>query len=151
MKTFHPLYSDKISSQCRTLAAVLLAFALPLDSLTAQTTYTWDGGGTNTSWGTAANWDGDEEPTFDTDAVLVFNTDVGTADTTFIGAQRQIRGIIFGSSLTGGADNVFDIRNSTALGSGSANLLFNGGATNASFSPNHHGSLSQCVQRRVAV
>jgi fibronectin-binding autotransporter adhesin len=132
MKTFHPLYSDKISSQCRTLAAVLLAFALPLDSLTAQTTYTWDGGGTNTSWGTAANWDGDEEPTFDTDAVLVFNTDVGTADTTFIGAQRQIRGIIFGSSLTGGADNVFDIRNSTALGSGSANLLFNGGATNAS-------------------
>jgi autotransporter-associated beta strand protein len=107
----------------------LLALSSPL---AAQTTYTWDGGGTNTSWGTAANWDGDEVPTFDTDAVLVFDTNVGTADTTFIGAQRQIRGIIFGSSLTGGADNVFDIRNSTALGGGSANLLFNGGAGNAS-------------------
>jgi fibronectin-binding autotransporter adhesin len=75
---------------------------------------------------------GDVVPTFNTNAILVFNTNVGSADTLFLGADRQFRSIIFGSSLTGGVDNVFDIRNSTALGSGTANMLFNGGAGNAS-------------------
>jgi fibronectin-binding autotransporter adhesin len=132
MKTSHTLYSTKLRTQLRSLAVVLLASSLPLDSLSAQTTYTWDGGGTNASWGTASNWVGDVVPTFNTNAILVFNTNVGTADTLFLGADRQFRSIIFGSSLTGGVDNVFDIRNSTALGSGTANMLFNGGAGNAS-------------------
>jgi len=108
----------------------LLALSSPL---AAQTTYTWDGGGTNTGWGNASNWVGDVAPAFNTDAILVFDTNVGTADTTFIGAQRQIRGIVFGANLTGGADNVFDIQTRTALnGATATNLLFNGGATNAS-------------------
>jgi autotransporter-associated beta strand protein len=111
------------------MTAALLAFSSPL---AAQTTYTWDAGGANTSWGTAANWVGDAVPTFDTNAILVFNTNVGSADMLFLGANRQFRSIIFGSSLTGGGDNVFDIRNSTALGSGTANMHFNGGAGNAS-------------------
>ena len=132
MKTSHIPYSVKLPSQLRSLAIVLLASSLPLDSLSAQTTYTWDGGGTNASWGTASNWVGDVVPTFNTNAILVFNTNVGTADTLFLGADRQFRSIIFGSSLTGGGDNVFDIRNSTALGSGTANMHFNGGAGNAS-------------------
>lgn len=132
MKTSHIPYSVKLPSQLRSLAIVLLASSLPLDSLSAQTTYTWDGGGTNASWGTASNWVGDVVPTFNTNAILVFNTNVGSADTLFLGADRQFRSIIFGSSLTGGVDNVFDIRNSTALGSGTANMLFNGGAGNAS-------------------
>jgi autotransporter-associated beta strand protein len=111
----------------------LLALSSPL---AAQTTYTWDGGGTNTGWGNASNWVDDVVPAFNTDAILVFDTNVGTADTTFTGAQRQIRGTTFGANLTGGADNVFDIQtrtslNSTATNAG-ANLLFNGGATNAS-------------------
>ena len=112
------------------MTAALLAFASPL---AAQTTYTWDGGGANTSWGTASNWVGDVVPTFNTNAILVFNTNVGTADTLFLAAQRQIRGIVFGANLTGGADNVFDIQTRTTLGGATgANLLFNGGATNAS-------------------
>jgi len=102
--------------------------------LAAQTTtYTWDAGGANTSWGTASNWVGDVVPTFNTNAILVFNTNVGTADTLFLATQRQIRGIVFGANLTGGGDNVFDIQTRTTLnGSTVANLLFNGGATNAS-------------------
>jgi autotransporter-associated beta strand protein len=122
-------FSKKQNTHLLGMTAALLAFSSPL---AAQTTYTWDAGGTNTSWGNATNWVGDVVPTFNTNAILVFNTNVGTADTLFLGADRQFRSIIFGSSLTGGGDNVFDIRNSTALGSGTANMLFNGGAGNAS-------------------
>jgi fibronectin-binding autotransporter adhesin len=112
---------------------ILFLSLLLVPPLSAQTTYTWDAGGANASWGTASNWVGDVVPTFNTNAILVFNTNVGTADTLFLAAQRQIRGIVFGANLTGGADNVFDIQTRTTLnGATGANLLFNGGATNAS-------------------
>jgi autotransporter-associated beta strand protein len=123
------------------MTAALLAFSSPL---AAQTTYTWDAGGANTSWGTAANWVGDAVPTFDTNAILVFNTNVGTSDTLFLGAQRQISGIIFGTNLTGGADNVFDIQTRTTLGGATgANLLLNGGAANASITLDANTILSR--------
>jgi autotransporter-associated beta strand protein len=113
---------------------ILFLSLLLVPPLSAQlTTNTWDAGGANASWGTASNWVGDVVPTFNTNAILVFNTNVGTADTLFLAAQRQIRGIVFGANLTGGADNVFDIQTRTTLnGATGANLLFNGGATNAS-------------------
>jgi autotransporter-associated beta strand protein len=115
-----------------------------LSAASAQTTYSWDAGGANTSWGTASNWVGDVVPTFNTNALLVFDTNVGTADTLFLGAQRQIRGITFGANLTGGADNVFDIQTRTTSGGATvANLLFNGGATNASITLDANTTLSR--------
>jgi len=109
-------------------AFALLALASPL---AAQTTYTWDAGGTNTSWGTASNWVGDVVPTFNTNAILVFGTNLGANDTLFTAADRQIRGMTFGANLAA-TDNIVDIRTRTGLSGTAVNLLLNGAAANAS-------------------
>ncbi|MEX1045072.1 MAG: hypothetical protein WEC73_02990, partial [Chthoniobacterales bacterium] len=61
-------------SAVRLIVVVFVALFLRLPVSAQPTTNAWDGGGTNTSWGTAANWVGDVVPTFNTDAVLVFDT-----------------------------------------------------------------------------
>jgi autotransporter-associated beta strand protein len=111
----------------------LTVVALLAASLGVQAaTHTWDAGGTNASWGTAANWDNNTLPTWGNQADLIFNMDVGSVDTLFLGADRQFRSILFGSNLTGGTDSVFDIRNFSAISGGAVNMLFNGGTGNSS-------------------
>jgi len=133
MKTSHTSYSGVLPDVFRALAIALLISALLGAPLSAQTTYTWDAGGVNNDWGTAGNWVGDTVPTFNTDAVVLFDTNVGGRISTFLGAQRQVRGITFGANLTGGVNALFDIQTRTTQdGATGANLLFNGGATNAS-------------------
>jgi len=77
------------------LAAVLFA---PPFTLRAAV-YNWTGAAaTSTSWGTNANWSNNILPTFDNTADVQFN--VSVKPTNWIGANRTIRSLMFGPSLT---------------------------------------------------
>lgn len=56
---------------------LLLAFCLSATSASRAAVFTWDGGGANDNWGTAANWVGDIGPPND-----------GSADVVFAGSAR---------------------------------------------------------------
>jgi hypothetical protein len=81
---------------------LVLAGALALGSLPAVHAQTWDGGGSDNNWGTAANWTND---------LLPNNTSAGgsTADVTFNTADAIINldGLKYVKSLTINANTVF--------------------------------------------
>jgi fibronectin-binding autotransporter adhesin len=58
---------------------------------TALAGTTWDGGGTNTNWGTAANWDSDALPTFNSTTSLTFST---TGSTATLDTNRTVGSIL---------------------------------------------------------
>ncbi len=106
-------------------AFAVVAFAIP-SSVHAQS---WDGGGADASWGTAANWDAaDTLPTFGTTSDLSFPTSTGltSGTTTFLGVGRQVRsltfgadvdsafGVIFSNNITTVADSRLTFANTTA-------------------------------------
>ena len=53
-------------------ARLVLAGAIALGSLPSLHAQTWDGGGGDANWGTAANWTGDTAPTFPSAGTLTF-------------------------------------------------------------------------------
>ena len=75
----------------------LAALSLLAVSSVQGATYTWDGGGTNNSWGNALNWSGDVAPAFINTDDLVFNT--LTRGTNYLGANRTIRSMTFGADI----------------------------------------------------
>src|SRR5262245_39434689 len=56
---------------------LLLAFCLLASSVSRAAVFTWDGGGANDNWSTAANWVGDVAP-----------ANNGSADVVFAGSTR---------------------------------------------------------------
>ncbi len=103
-----------------------LAFAPPLS---AQTTNTWDAGGADSSWGTAANWTNDVAPTFGTNAVVKFDSNLGGNNVNFLEANRTIRGFIVGPSLASANTNLL-IRTRSDFGGSTARVLtFNNGGS----------------------
>jgi len=131
MKTSHLHCSYQLP---RILAIVLLASALPLASLSAQQTYTWDNGASNNLWGTTNNWVGDPALTFNNQTDLIFNTNsvVNLANAVSIGGARTIRSLTFGANFVGSTTATFDIRSYSAIGSGAVNLTFAAASGNAS-------------------
>jgi fibronectin-binding autotransporter adhesin len=107
-------------------AAAFAAAILGMSSTAHAATFTWDGGGANPSWGTAANWEPDATPTFDNSADLIFNN-LTRADNN-IGAARTIRSITFGADM----DDVFQINNRTFAGGAAAILTLQADSGNAS-------------------
>jgi autotransporter-associated beta strand protein len=131
MKTSHLHCSYQLP---RILAIVLLASALPLASLSAQQTYTWDNGASNNLWGTTNNWVGDPALTFNNQTDLIFNTNsvVNLANAVSIGGARTIRSLTFGANFVGSTTATFDVRTYSAIGSGAVNLTFAAASGNAS-------------------
>lgn len=87
----------RVSPFSRLLVSSTVTVMLAAFSASAGT-FTWDGGdATSNSWGTAANWDPDGAPTFDTTADLQFNN--LTRPNNFIGANRTVRSITYGSNI----------------------------------------------------
>ena len=83
----------------QTLTAVLTAVLLASASTLRAAAYDWTGAAaTSTSWGTNANWSNNILPTFDNTADVQFN--VSVKPTNWIGANRTIRSLTFGSNLT---------------------------------------------------
>jgi hypothetical protein len=115
---------------------VLLPFVATLalaSPLTAQTTYNFDGGAgaANSSWTNATNWTGDALPTFNTNAVLVFDYNFAAiTNIVATGGNQTVRSLVFGNDLTGGTS--FQIRTRDTITSGTRTLTLNGGAGNAS-------------------
>lgn len=69
---------------------------------TAQPTTTiayWDGGGSNSAWGTDANWVGDAEPGFNNKLAVAIGSNASTAqfDTMRIENNLTVRALIFGT------------------------------------------------------
>jgi autotransporter-associated beta strand protein len=78
------------------LALALLAAPALLLNHASAATYTWDGGGANTSWATAANWNADTTPIFNNTADIVISGI--TKNQNFISANRTIRSLTFDAS-----------------------------------------------------
>lgn len=77
----------------------LSVIALGLTPLLAQTT--WDGGGgTDTSWGTANNWDNNTLPAFNGADSLSVTTGFGGNTSLTLGGNRSIGRITFGGGAT---------------------------------------------------
>jgi fibronectin-binding autotransporter adhesin len=131
------------------LAAVLAgAWSQPAVAVT----YTWSNGAAagneNRNWGLADNWVGNTVPTFDNQADIVFNqaSIVLNSQISFLGANRTIRSLSFGANLVG-ASNTYDVRTSTASGSGAADLIFSANSGNASITVDQ--STSGVAQIRI--
>jgi len=127
MKTPPLTLSRSLHCKFRALASaplVLLsvAFAPPLS---AQTTYNWVGTGDG-GWGTPANWD--TTPTFNTNAVLNFDSNLG-GQGSFTGENRTVRGLIFGPDLTSSTVNYLLRTRTTFTGSTATTLTFNNGGS----------------------
>jgi len=101
-----------------------LALAASLISTTARAaTFTWDGGGGSTSWGTANNWNPDGAATFNNTTDLIFGasgaityTGIGTA-----GGTRVINTITYNDSYASSGRVRFN--SAGGAGSGNANNL----------------------------
>jgi autotransporter-associated beta strand protein len=99
-------------------AAAIGLLAVPSLQLHAAT-YTWDGGGADANWGTAANWDA--TPTFNNQADIIFNASAAANLSNFLGAARTIRSLTFNAD----SDSAVSIRTTTtASGNTAANLTF---------------------------
>jgi autotransporter-associated beta strand protein len=109
------------------LVFFIFAAAAPLR---AQTTYNYTGAGANNVWSTSGNWSNNVTPTFDTNAVLVFDYNFGANNILATGASRTVRSLVFGSGLTGGTS--LQIRTRATTSGTVNNLTLNGGAGNAS-------------------
>lgn len=104
-------------------SAVAALFA-PLS--TSAATFTWDGGdATSNSWGTAANWNPDAAPTFNTTADLVF--DSVTRPNNFIGNTRTVRSISYGPNINA----TFQSNYQDFSGGAAKNLTFQADTGNA--------------------
>ena len=92
---------------------------------------TWDGGGADVSWGTAANWTNHATPTFDSGLDVVFHSVGAGKLTNAIGADRTIRSLTFNAD----ADSDVGIYLAEAISSPATNLVLTfaaggGSATN---------------------
>ena len=91
-------------------------------STVAQTT--WDGGGgADTSWGNALNWDNDILPGFDGTDSLTVTTGFGTNTALQLGDNRSISRLTFGSTLTAISLSGYTLRlanTTTTAGAGTA-------------------------------
>jgi len=104
-----------MKSKCFAVCLGAISALLASTTLPAQTI--WDGGGgADTSWGNAANWDNDTSPAFDgTDFLTIIAPSAGNTSLT-LGANRTINRIRFGAgstalSLSG---NTLILRNTTS-------------------------------------
>jgi hypothetical protein len=136
MKTSRLHCSPNPPRNLRTLAVVSLALGLPLASLSAQQTYTWDNGLNNGLWGNQTNWVGDPSPlTFNNQTDLIFDPASVTnlANAIALGGARTIRSLAFEANFVGSTTATFDIRTLTTLGgTTAANLTFAAASGNAS-------------------
>lgn len=87
------------------------------------TLFNWKGGGANSSWGTAANWDSlPVLPVFDNAADLVWNSAIAGVYS-YVGESRAARSLTFGSGFDIGAGNVsYTVRLRTGPTDGAATL-----------------------------
>jgi fibronectin-binding autotransporter adhesin len=83
---------------------------------------TWDGGGGNTNWSTAANWDGDTLPTFGSTTTLTFGAAGPTAT---LDSNRTVGTILFNYNGS------FTINGSSTL------TLYNGVTSSSSLARSH--------------
>lgn len=91
-----------------------------ITSTTPIQAQTWDGGGADASWETAANWDADMLPTFGVTANITFSSSstLSSGVNTFLGVGRQIQNLNFGPDVDGAlgitlstaVDNLVDAR-----------------------------------------
>lgn len=81
------------------LSAVVLC-ALGTASHGSAATFTWDGGGSDSNFTTAANWNPDEAPTASTGNTFVFTGSTGLTPTLNGTTDWQTTGITFGVSAT---------------------------------------------------
>jgi autotransporter-associated beta strand protein len=99
----------------RLIAALIATGTLPL---TAGTT--WDGGGSDANWGTAANWDDNNPPPVGTGVVLSFAGSTNLAPVNNYTAWDDFGGILFSSgagsfNITGSSIDLFGkIENNSA-------------------------------------
>jgi hypothetical protein len=91
----------------------------------AQTT--WDGGGgTDTSWGNATNWDNNTLPAFNGTDSLTVTTGFGGNTSLTLGADRSIGRLTFGGGLTAVSLNGNTLQlNSTTTSAGAGTALWN--------------------------
>ena len=116
----------KIHYRRNSFIPLAAALALLVNHATADT-FTWDGGGANASWATAANWNGDALPTFNNTADIVISGT--TRNQNFISIDRTIRSLTFDAS-----NDIFtQIALSSAFTSGatSRSLTFSADSGNA--------------------
>ncbi|MDD4869536.1 MAG: DUF2341 domain-containing protein [Kiritimatiellae bacterium] len=106
----------------------LLAFAICFGDVTqlVQAANIWDGGGFNSSWGTANNWDNNIVPSFGNTLDIYWNTaSAARLNPSYINANRTIRSINFNANVVATVGIRLD------NGGGTAYILTIGGAGNA--------------------
>ena len=113
------------------LVRALLALTLP--SATAQTTTFWDGNqstGGGTSWGSSANWEGDEIPPNASDSHVVIDdrNGTGTISVMYINASRTLGSITF-DNINGKLASTLNMDTNFNSGSGARTLTLHSGIT----------------------
>jgi fibronectin-binding autotransporter adhesin len=116
MPTMNPRLSINLSTW---LAAALGAAMIPS---AGAATYTWDGGGGTTSWGTGTNWNPDG---------ATFNN---TTDLVFAGSGSQT---YTGVGTAGGSRTIRSLTFTSAFGNSAGRIRYNSGGASASGNPNN--------------
>src|SRR3954471_5087268 len=80
---FAPVSPRNTRPACRRSPGYVALLCEKLEDRTLPAVITWDGGGNNLSWHTAANWGGDVVPTA-TDDVVINNIGTAGADQTIL-------------------------------------------------------------------
>jgi fibronectin-binding autotransporter adhesin len=106
------------SPRLNRLALLLACVAVTGPARLAVAQATWDGGGADANWATAANWVGDATPTFNNTLDVIFNTAGAGNLTNWLGASRTIRSLTFNAD----ADNAIGVSFTTNGNTGAQTL-----------------------------
>lgn len=118
-----------------TAKALLASLLFAAGQAATATTYNWTGGGANSSWATAANWDSNPTvPTFNASADLVWDSDISAAAIKVYsylggadGGTRVVQSLTFGDGFDIGAGSAtYTLRLRSGSTAGSSTLSFRG-------------------------
>ncbi len=111
--------------------AVLPVLLLASPATLSAATFTYDGGGASPNlWSQATNWVGDTLPTFDNQADLVFDSNIGTLGMR-IGVARTARSLFFGDSLSVPPNTLIAVQTEDDAGAGTPALTLQADVGNA--------------------
>ena len=123
------------STSNRTAFASILALSVATAGLSQAATFTWDGGGGDSNWSTAANWNPNTAPTYNTNTyeTLNFAGNTGLTANNDFGNGFNAHSIIFDATagaytLTGGSVDMLG-RDSNVSGAGVAYVTNNSANT----------------------
>lgn len=101
------------SLNLRLTSLLAIAIACFAKTVAAQTTYTWNGGGSDSLWGTGANWNGGNAPALG--SIIQFDGSTRTSPDWNYGDYNNMNQIIFNSTIGSSFDLVSSLGRSIKL------------------------------------